>query len=217
VTEKEAAYRQILDNYLAQPNAITPHALDHADALWSFPESRRFTQRFPKFNAQIWAYHWLQIKVAEVQLGRRVTEQQTVLEPVVAEYHGYLTNPPLHWTFMPMFPEFGPTFTRRFPEAASIFDNLHMLHDNIDDVLSSPELFPTMEAKRERIYQLLEIYLHRNHQAGADRYAQYHAPAGMEHHRGEHIGATQPPTAEGKPVQRQEETPGQNGGPGHSH
>lgn len=181
VSDKEAAYRQILVNYLAQPQAITSRALDHAGALWSFPESRNFVRRFPKFNAQIWAYHWLQAKVADMQLGRTVSEQQTALAPALAEYHGYLDTPPLHWTFMPMFHEVAPTFSQRFPDAANIFDNLHMLHDNIDDVLSSPDMFPTMESKRARIYQLLEIYLHRNHQPGDDRYAQYRAPVGMKH------------------------------------
>lgn len=181
VSDKEAAYRRILVNYLAQPQAITSRALDHAGALWSFPESRNFVRRFPKFNAQIWAYHWLQAKVADVQLGRTVSEQQTTLVPALVEYHGYLDTPPLHWTFMPMFHEVAPAFSQRFPEAANIFDNLHMLHDNIDDVLSSPDMFPTMEGKRARIYQLLEIYLHRNHQPGDDRYAQYRAPVGMKH------------------------------------
>lgn len=198
VTDKEAAYRQILANYLAQPQAITPQPLDHAGALWSFPESRNFVRRFPKFNAQIWAYHWLQAKVAEVQLGHTVVEQQAALQPILAEYHGYLTTPPLQWTFMPMFHENAPTFSQRFPEAANIFDNLHMLHDNIDDVLSSPDLFPTMEAKRERIYQLLEIYFNRNHQPGDQRYAQYRAPAGMMHH---HAGTAQPTAADEIPAQ----------------
>ncbi|MEW6301022.1 MAG: hypothetical protein AB1671_25360, partial [Thermodesulfobacteriota bacterium] len=171
----------ILTNYLAQPQAITPVPLDHAGALWSFPESRNFARRFPKLNAQIWAYHWLQAKVSEVQLGRNIAEQRTALLPVLAEYHGYLHDPPLHWTFMPMYHTIAPTFSQRFPEAANIFDNLHMLHDNIDDVLSSPDLFPTLEAKRERIYQLREIYLRKNHRAGDTRYAQYRAPAGMSH------------------------------------
>ncbi len=184
VEDKEAAYRQILANYLAQPQAITPQGLDHAGALWSFPESRNFVRRFPKFNAQIWSYHWLQAKVAETQLGRPVAEQRMALPTVLAEYHGYLTTPPLQWQFMPMFHEIAPTFSRRFPEAANIFDNLHMLHDNIDDVLSSPDLFPTMAAKRQRIYQLVEIYLHRNHQAGDQRYTRYRAAAeaGHQHH-----------------------------------
>src|SRR5262245_22784830 len=189
VTDKDTAYRVIVAHYLAQAQAITPLALDHAGALWSFPESRHFVQRFPKFNAQIWAYHWLQAKVAEVQLGRSVSEQQTALIPVLAEYHQYLNSPPLHWAFMPMLQEVAPTFSQRFPEAANIFNNLHMLHDNIDDVLSSPELFATLEAKRARIYFLLDIYLNRNHQPGDDRYAQYRAAAGMEHHHGGHEGA----------------------------
>jgi hypothetical protein len=210
VTDKETAYREILTNYLAQSQAITPLALDHAGALWSFPESGNFVRRFPKFNAQIWAYHWLQVKVGEIQLGRSVAEQQTALQPVLAEYHSYLNNPPLHWTFMPMFHEIAPTFSQRFPEAANIFDNLHMLHDNIDDVLSSPDLFPTMEAKRERIYQLLAIYLHKNHQAGDNRYAQYRAPLGMKH---DHGSGTRPAPSETMPtVESPEQEPS-----GHHH
>src|SRR5581483_1054427 len=47
VRNKEAAYKSILANYLAQPLAITPLPLDHANALWSFPESRRFARQFP--------------------------------------------------------------------------------------------------------------------------------------------------------------------------
>ncbi len=181
VTDKAAAYGAILANYFAQPQAITPLTLDHAGALWAFPESRTFVRRFPKFNAQIWAYHWLQAKIAELQMGRAVAEQRAALPAVLREYHQYLHNPPLEWQFMPLFHELAPTFSQQFPEAANIFDNLHMLHDNIDDVLSSPERFPTADAKRARIYELLAIYLHRNHQPGETRYAQYLAPAGSAH------------------------------------
>jgi hypothetical protein len=85
---------------------------------------------------------------------------------------------------MPLFHDIAPTFSQKFPEAANIFDNLHMLHDNIDDVLSSPEMFLTIEAKRARIYQILEIYLHRNQQAEDQRYAHYRLPADRGHHHG---------------------------------
>jgi hypothetical protein len=96
-----------------------------------------------------------------------------------------------------MLQEVAPAFSQRFPEAANIFNNLHMLHDNIDDALTAPELFPTLEAKRARIYFLLGIYLHLNHQPGDTRYAQYRAPAGMEHHHGGHTG-TSPATTPGQ-------------------
>jgi hypothetical protein len=33
-----------------------------------------------------------------------------------------------------------PEFTRRHPRAAAIFDNLHMMHDIISDVLASPTI-----------------------------------------------------------------------------
>src|SRR5207247_10547501 len=74
--DKEAAYRRLLADYLEKPEAITPHSLDHHGALWSFAESRSFRDRFPKFNTQIWAYHWLQAAVYDVQLRGRPAQQR---------------------------------------------------------------------------------------------------------------------------------------------
>ncbi len=84
---------------------------------------------------------------------------------------------------MPMMDEGAPEFTARFPEAAAIFDNLHMLHDNIDDILSRPDLYPTLDAKREAILRILPIYLHRHH-APEERYAAYHEPPTAGAHAG---------------------------------
>lgn len=166
VTDKETAYRRILADYLSKPEAITPQPLDHHGRLWGFPESKAFRDRYPKFNTQIWAYHWLQAAAYNVQLMGGAARQRELMRPVIEHYHGYLHRPPAEWQMMPMMAEVAPEFTRRFPEAAAIFDNLHMLHDNIDDVLSSPELFPTHQARRERILEILAIYLDRNQQAG---------------------------------------------------
>ena len=38
---------------------------------------------------------------------------------------------------MPMFAEVSPRFAERFPELANTFDNLHMLHDIVNDALAS--------------------------------------------------------------------------------
>jgi len=178
VTDKEAVYRKLLDDYLAKPEAITPHRLDHHMALWSFAESKSFRDQFGKFNTQIWAYHWLQAAVYDVQLLGDVKKQQELMPKVIAFYHGYLRRPPVEWRFMPMMPEAAPNFARRFPEATTIFDNLHMLHDNFDDILARADLFPTLEAKREAILKILPIYLNRGH-SSTDRYADFHEPAGM--------------------------------------
>ncbi len=173
VQDKEPTLRKLLANYLDKPEAITPHRLDHHGKLWSFPESKAFHQKFPKFNTQIWAYHWLQAAVYDVQLLGNAARQRELMPTIITHYHGYLRRPPVEWQFMPMLPEGAPRFTERFPEAAAIFDNLHMLHDNIDDVLCRPDLYPTMEAKRAAIVKIIPIYLNRNQAAG--KYVEYRA------------------------------------------
>ena len=80
-----------------------------------------------------------------------------------------------------MMAEAAPEFSRRFPEAAAIFDNLHMLHDNLDDILSSPDIYPPLADKRAQILRILPIYLHRNH-SPEDGYTEYHAPTGTHAH-----------------------------------
>jgi hypothetical protein len=173
VKDKPAVYRKLLTDYLEKAEALTPHRLDHHRALWSFPESKAFRDRFPKFNTQIWAYHWLQAAVYDVQLLGDVKRQQELMPKVIAFYHGYLRRPPIEWQFMPMMREAAPHFAKDYPEAAAIFDNLHMLHDNFDDILVRPDLFPTAAAKRVAILKILPIYLHRNH-AAQDLYADFH-------------------------------------------
>lgn len=176
VADKDGTIRQVLANYLEKPEAFTPHRLDHHGKLWSFPESRAFSQKFPKFNTQIWAYHWLQAAVHDVQLMGNAARQRELMPRIIEWYHGYLREPPVEWQFMPMLSEGAPEFAARYPELAAIFDNLHMLHDNMDDILSRPDLYPTLGAKREGILRMLPIYLHRNHQP-QERYADYHEPA----------------------------------------
>jgi hypothetical protein len=166
-------YRKLLADYLEKPEAITPHRLDHHVALWSFAESKAFRDKFAKFNTQIWAYHWLQAAIYDVQLLGDVKRQQELMPKVIAFYHGYLRRPPVEWQFMPMMPEAAPNFAKQFPEAVAIFDNLHMLHDNFDDILVRPDLFPTLQDKRAAILRILPIYLHRNH-GGDDAYAEFH-------------------------------------------
>lgn len=125
---------------------------------------------------QIWAYHWLQAAAYDLQLMGNSARQRELMPRLIEHYHGDLRRPPLEWQFMPMLPDGSPEFSRRFPEATAIFDHLHMLHDNIDDVLSRPDLYPTREAQRAAILRILPVYLHRNH-APEDRYVEFHGMA----------------------------------------
>jgi hypothetical protein len=58
---------------------------------------------------------------------------------------------------MPMTPGVAPAFTRRYPEAAAIFDNLHSMHDVISDILLS-DVVPR-DRKRAEILSAAVRYL----------------------------------------------------------
>jgi hypothetical protein len=183
VKDKRAAYRKLLANYLASPDAITPRPLDHHGKLWSFPESKAFRDGFAPFNSQIWAYHWLQAAAYDVQLLGPAAKQRELMPAILDQYHEYLNKPPTAWRFMPLMSEVAPRFSADFPEAASIFDNLHMLHDNVDDILARRDLFPSRAKQREAILKIRRVYLARNHGAGGP-FAEYELSPGESAHGG---------------------------------
>lgn len=155
--DKDRAIREVLAYYRDSAYAITSKRLDHR-RLDQFPYSKAFRHRFPLFNATIWSYHYLQIAVYDpLQAATDLAGKTQAVRPILANYRGYLDQPPVHWTFMPLTAEYSPAFAARYPEVANIFDNLHMLHDNISDILTSA-LLPTWEAKREEIYRLVDRY-----------------------------------------------------------
>ncbi|HVG03030.1 MAG TPA: hypothetical protein VM842_09065 [Nitrospira sp.] len=155
--DKYGAMRNVLNYYRESAYAITAKRLDH-HRLDQFSYSKAFRQRFPLFNATIWSYHYLQVAVYDpLQAAPDLAAKAQAIRPILAAYRRYLNEPPVQWTFMPLTAELSPAFAARYPELANIFDNLHMLHDNISDILTS-ELLPTWEHKRAEIYRLVNSY-----------------------------------------------------------
>lgn len=155
--EKERALGKVLRFYRNSSYAITGKRLDH-QRLDTLPYSKTFRQRFPLFNATIWAYHYLQIAVYDpLAAAPDLRSKQQSVQPILDRYHRYLINPPVEWTFMPLTSEYSPQFAHMHPEIGNIFDNLHMLHDTISDILAS-ETLPTWEGKRQEIYRTLDSY-----------------------------------------------------------
>ena len=155
--DKDRAIRDVLDYYQTSAYALTAKRLDH-HRLDRFPYSKAFRQRFPLFNATIWSYHYLQVAVYDpLQAAPDLPAKTQAIRPILATYRHYLNEPPVQWTFMPLTAELSPAFAARYPELANIFDNLHMLHDNISDILTS-ELLPSREDKRTEIYRLVNSY-----------------------------------------------------------
>ena len=157
LSDKEAALRKVLAFYQDSEYAITAKRLDH-QRLDTFPYSKSFRRKFPLFNATIWAYHYLQVVVYDaLAAAPDLPAKQKAVEPILKTYHGYLQTPPVEWTFMPLTAELSPKVAAEYPEIANIFDNLHMMHDNISDILAT-DLLPTWEEKRKEIYRVTRAY-----------------------------------------------------------
>jgi hypothetical protein len=120
--------------------------------------SLAFRERFPKFNGLIWAYHWLQIGLYEPLLvGRNADERQALVRATVARFWQMLENPPETMPYlMPMTAAVAPEFAERYPEISIIFDNLHMMHDVVSDILASDEV--PRNRKRAEILRAIELF-----------------------------------------------------------
>jgi len=179
LADREAAIRKVLAFYQDSEYAITAKRLDH-QRLDTFPYSKAFRRKFPLFNATIWAYHYLQVVVYDVlAVAPDLSAKQKAVDPILRTYHGYLDKPPVEWTFMPMTVELSPKFAAKYPEIANIFDNLHMMHDTISDILVT-DLLPTWEEKRTEIYRVTQAY----YWASADPTNPFIVRDGQPHHSG---------------------------------
>jgi hypothetical protein len=101
--------------------------------------SRTFRSSYPTFNGLIWAYHWLQVGLYEPYLeGRTEAERKAGVQAVVARFWSMLGDAPRRMPkVMPMTSAVAPKFSAAHPRAAVIFDNLHMMHDIISDILTA--------------------------------------------------------------------------------
>ena len=155
--EIEALYQFYLDNV---PYAITglPMNMGYLD---SQPYSQAFREKYPKVNGLFWGYHWLQGSMYDLLYDKNLEEQQQAYESMGKQYHQvelYRTDR----SFMPMFAEVSPRFAQRFPKISNTFDNLHMLHDMVNDVLASEWM--SEEQQAEQIQRAIWLVMAANHE-----------------------------------------------------
>lgn len=155
--EKDEAMDEVLAFYLSSDLAFTdvPKGMMAMDEQYF---SMAFRDRYPAFNGLIWAYHWLQVGVYEPLLAHSdAAARQASMAATVARFwqmvEGGTSSLPSE---MPMTPAVSPMFTARYPRIAAIFDNLHMMHDVISDILVSDEV--ARDEKRAEIYRQVELF-----------------------------------------------------------
>ena len=135
---KEPLIERLIDYYLANRPAafsVVPKAMR---LMEDQPYSQVFRQGFPKFNGLIWGYHWLQVGLYESLLEGPAAQKRAAVGMTLAHFWAMVQSPSRFPTVMPMTSAVAPRFAKRHPRAAIIFDNLHMMHDIISDILVSP-------------------------------------------------------------------------------
>ncbi|HEX6041912.1 hypothetical protein [Longimicrobium sp.] len=156
--EKDARIAELLAYYKSRSDVAfssVPKTMDIMDGQYF---SGAFREKYPRFNGIIWAYHWLQVGLYEpLIVNTTLDARQTGVTATVARFRQMLENPPQTMPhIMPMTAAVAPTFSQRYPEVAIIFDNLHMMHDVISDILASPEV--PREAKGAEILRQVAMF-----------------------------------------------------------
>jgi hypothetical protein len=156
--DKDRHMAEILAYYRSRPDiafSTRPKSMELMDGQFY---SLAFRERFPKFNGLIWAYHWLQVGLYEPLIaGRTPEERQAMVRGTVTRFWQMLENPPESMPYlMPMTAAVAPLFAERYPEISIVFDNLHMMHDVVSDILASDEV--PRNRKRAEILRAIELF-----------------------------------------------------------
>ncbi len=159
VQDKRAAGEAAIAHYLSRAGAaFSTRGYGHSFMLGGGTWAATFAERFPGVNGILWAYHWHHAAIYEALMEEDPDARSRELDRVLRVFaDSVLVNPP---TYMPLTAETAPKFGAMFPAAAHIFDNLHMMHDVVNDIMvaaSVPE-----RAKGAEIERLLQQMLYQN-------------------------------------------------------
>ena len=156
--QKDAAVAELVAYYKTRPEYAFSSVPKSMDLMDGHHYSLAFREKYPKFNGLIWAYHWLQVGLYEpLVVNQDVAGRTKGVNATVGRFWQMLENAPETMPYlMPMTAGVAPTFAARYPEASIIFDNLHMMHDVISDILASPKV--PREQKRAEILKAAAMF-----------------------------------------------------------
>ena len=146
-----------VDFYLSEPEmAFSPAPFEEVVMgrvqLTRQPWFKAFRTNWPKTNGLFWAFHWWHPVIYEVQLlNPNLEDQKSAIQKIDDLFKNEVVlYPPQR---MHLSREVMPRFSRLSPEAANIFDNLHMFHGIVYDILASPKV----QDKKAEIYKMIDL------------------------------------------------------------
>ena len=159
VIDKKAAGERAIAYYLSNAEAaFSTRGYGHRWMMGGGTWAGVFAQKYPEINGILWSYHWHHAAVYEALMEPTREAQARELDRVIDLFaDSVLANPP---EYMPLAAEVAPRFSRMFPAAAHIFDNLHMMHDISNDIMVDERL--SREQKEAEINRMLQKQVYAN-------------------------------------------------------
>ena len=135
MADKRAAGERALTYYLSEPEAaFSTRGYGHRWMEGGGEWAGAFRRTYPDVNGILWAYHWHHAAVYEALMESDPARRQAELDRVIRIFtDSVLVDLP---DVMPLMAEVAPEFSRMLPAAAHIFDNLHMMHDVVNDIMA---------------------------------------------------------------------------------
>lgn len=174
VTDKYAAAEAAIDRYLSNPTAaLSPtkksmSAMEDHDmhAMHDGMTAMGFRGHAPKTNGLLWASNWLELALSDPLMYYTDEEQrEDGVENTVERFYELIESPPQSTPQeMPTPAAVTPELVRLHPRAAAIFHNLHMLQDEVVNVLSNP----SAADKRMALDQSLAMFQDHEHMTVSD-------------------------------------------------
>ena len=157
ITEKKAAGERAIAYYLSNAEAaFSTRGYGHRWMMGGGTWAGVFARKYPDINGILWSYHWHHAAVYEALMESTPEAQARELDRVIDLFvDSVLANPP---EYMPLAAEVAPRFSKMFPAAAQIFDNLHMMHDITNDIMVDERL--SRQEKEAEINRLLQNQLY---------------------------------------------------------
>ncbi|MBC7791450.1 MAG: hypothetical protein H7Z74_16005 [Anaerolineae bacterium] len=158
IGRKDAEISRLIAYYKTRRDLAFSSRPKSMELMQEQPYSLAFRKQYPKFNGLIWAYHWLQIGLYEpLILGKTSEQRQAGVRATLARFWQMLDNPTQTMPYqMPMTAAVAPEFSRRYEEAAIIFDNLHSMHDVVSDILANDNV--PRNRKRAELMRAARLY-----------------------------------------------------------
>jgi len=150
----KARIQEIFNQYQANRSIAITEVCKSMLFMDGQPFSKAFRRNYPSFNLLIWTYHWFQVRLYEALMKPTQSERDQSVATEVKKFWELISDLPdsADFDMMPGMFEEAPTFSHTFPKIAASFDNNHMLHDVVSDILASDKIKPNQVRRTALTY-----------------------------------------------------------------